>query len=151
MKIFFCLLFVSSLLFAQESYSPKRNNIYVELLGNSVLYSLNYDRLLSESISVRVGFMALPSKDPDMVWAFPVLLNYKFFLNRDYFEVGVGKTFFLPSLNFDKHEQENSIITGTIGYCTQFQSGIFLRLCFTPIIYINDIYPFGGLSVGYNF
>jgi hypothetical protein len=37
------------------------NNAYVEVDGNALVGSFNYERMLSESVCFRVGFLTLPS------------------------------------------------------------------------------------------
>jgi hypothetical protein len=36
------------------------NSLYLELLGSGILYSLNYERMLINSLALRVGFGYLP-------------------------------------------------------------------------------------------
>jgi hypothetical protein len=35
------------------------NTVYLELLGNGLLYSVNFDRLITPNVSVRLGFSTL--------------------------------------------------------------------------------------------
>ncbi len=48
--------------FADDTLPPKPvwNNIYAEALGTGLVYTLNYERLLSQSFGLRVGFGYLP-------------------------------------------------------------------------------------------
>jgi hypothetical protein len=48
---------------AQAQDAPQANNaVYIEALGNGLLYSINYDRLIINQISVRGGFSYLSKK-----------------------------------------------------------------------------------------
>ncbi len=61
--LIFSLFFFSVAAFAQQ----KRNSVYLEIGGNAVLYSVNYDHIFNISkklkIAPRVGFMYLPISD----------------------------------------------------------------------------------------
>lgn len=144
-------LIISSTAFPQNA--ERQNNIFFELLGNSVVYSLNYERVVWNNFSVRTGVMIIHDND-DLVESFPILLNYRVHLGNDYVECGIGTTIFsLPFElgNGDKEKAKGALLTGRISYCLTSTSGINLAVSFTPL-YMNNIFlPWGGFSIGYSF
>lgn len=98
LKSIFFLLFV----LVHISSAQKKNSVYVELGGNAVFYSFNYDRIiqLSEKLKIapRVGFMYLPLSDIKSNKTFgdfniPLELNLLFAKNsesKNFGEFGVG-------------------------------------------------------------
>lgn len=129
------------------------NNMFLEAFGNGGAYSLNYDRVIYEDFSFRVGASFIKSED-ELVKAFPVIVNYRLYLNNNYFELGVGTTVFTLPLNFGdfgSHNAEGALFTSVISYCFQSAIGINGRIALTPFYYDNKIIPFGGFSIGYSF
>lgn len=97
--------------------------------------------------------MLLPS-DSKLITSVPLIINYSFYIDDNYFETGLGATFFSSTLNFGKLGEktaENKIFTGVISYCFQTESGINARISFTPFYYNQEFIPFGGFSFGYCF
>jgi len=98
--------------------------------------------------------MMILYSSPETVKAFPILINKKFYLNENYFEVGIGATKFTVPLDLGKlgkYNVDGSILTGVIGYCAQSNIGLNIRFCFTPFYFDKKIIPFGGFSLGYSF
>jgi hypothetical protein len=148
------------------------NSIYVEFGGNALLYSLNYDRLLSESISGRVGIMYYSEAGTSTSSAFsltiiPVIVNYLIGSGRSKLELGAGID--ILSLSALPIEQEPKLAgfvfiksgfvwTAVVAYRYHpLDSGLNFRIGFTPSIGwaatgadINTL-PWLGLSVGYSF
>lgn len=97
----FCLLNlvligISVVSFAQVS-TVKRNALMVELGGNGLLYSLNYEHSLYKRINARIGvsmFQIIENQTEKsiIVMSYPVSFNYLFDLGRQqhYLESGVG-------------------------------------------------------------
>jgi hypothetical protein len=52
---FLIAIFLAGYLYAQEVQKVAKNAIYIEGLGNGVIYSLNYERNVGNNISIRVG------------------------------------------------------------------------------------------------
>lgn len=115
------------------------NNAFVELGGNGFLGSLNYERLITNWLSVRLGYN--PILYPVMFLTTNILIGE----SEHKFQAGIG---LLTNLGF----------TGTIGYRYQPQTnGLLFRIGFTPIFRVqlfssaySDL-PWGGISVGYTF
>lgn len=136
-----------------DEVTKYENNIFLEVFGNAGAYSVNYDRIIVKDFSIRASFMALKSDD-DFVTAFPVLINYRFNLNENFLEVGIGQTLFTLPDDFKLLgliEEKGPLITGAISYRIQANSGINFRISFTPFFYDKRFIPFGGFSFGYSF
>ena len=138
------------------------NAIYVELLGQGLLYSINYDFRFSDHVSLRAGFSSwsipavpfFPSSDLSFT-GFPVMLNYLSGTGDSHLELGIG---FIPAtasvsgtfLGENLSGGSTLIIgTGTIGFRLQPREGGFVfRVGFTPFITSDGIKPSIGLSLG---
>lgn len=139
----------------------KPNSIYFEVFGNGGLYSLNYDRLFTENIGMRIGFMYLPSIDfiftsAENLIAIPIMANY-FLGENNKLELGAGIVYVSVddvSVFGFKSRQGNSAVTGTavIGYRYQTKDGGFVfRIGLTPFFNANGAAVSGGLSIGFSF
>ena len=161
--ILFILVFVA--LNLPISAQTHGNSIYIEFLGNAGLYSINYDRLFSDDISMRVGFMYFESdfaiffKDMDL-FVIPITLNYLAGSGDHKFELGGGPAlifgqFRLTFLGLGESDliDANGIAgTATIGYRYQPADGGFLfRIGFTPWFGFGKFYPSAGFSFGFSF
>jgi hypothetical protein len=141
-----------------------RNNAFLEVAGNGGLYSINYERIVVDHFTLRLGFATWNLGD-DLgggktgIVTLPVLANLLLGRKKSKLEVGVGFLFGREKSN----NQRSSIfdLTGVIGYRYQPRNGGFMfRVGITPFYVLNgadDPYPgagltlSGGLSVGYNF
>ncbi|MFA5781139.1 MAG: hypothetical protein WC868_02600 [Bacteroidales bacterium] len=144
-----------------------KNSFYIELLGNSLYYSLNYERIIFNTnrfyFSGRIGACYLPVKIDDKRFVFPLLINGILHYNkRLHFEFGIGVTFFsLREFNYNYYPSspnyvfyENMLaIVANIGLRYQGQKGFLFRLGFTPLYSIKGprLLPWGGISFGYSF
>jgi hypothetical protein len=144
------------------SYAQKetaRNSIYLELLGNGVFYSINYDREFNDYLGMRVGLSYLPgvstafSTTEDIIMI-PVMINTFIGNGNSKFELGAGIVYegFTHSTIFGSSDSQ-IIITTTIGYRYQQKAGgLIFRIGFTPLITERGyILPFGGISIGTSF
>jgi hypothetical protein len=145
---------------AQEIRDEERLNcdydacscVFVELGGNGIGLSLNYERLISRRFGVRGGFGVVPF----LGTAVPFHFSWFNGLERK-FELGAGLTY-LPSSGFDGERwfaKSNSILlSATIG--GRFQprfGGFMIRYAFTPLYSVatNRFLLFGGISFGHAF
>lgn len=92
-KIILLLIFIFTLASTSTAQTQKSNNIFLEIFGNAGAYSINYDRIIWNNISVRGGVMLLPS-DSKLITSVPLIINYSFYIDDNYFETGLGATFF---------------------------------------------------------
>jgi hypothetical protein len=158
---YFAALFVAAAfccpLFAQAPSAP--NSVYFELLGNGLMYSLNYDRMFNESIGARAGIGYFSPED-EAVMTFPIMLNYLYGSGNSKLELGGGVTVISQSENVSfkyktaKKDFKGSGVLGTITVGYRYQKpekGVLFRAGFTPLF--GEI-GFGvslGVSVGYGF
>lgn len=142
---------ISSSAFSQNA--GRQNNIYFELFGNAGAYSLNYDRVVWNNFSTRAGIMLLYDNDK-LIKSFPILVNYRVYLNDDYIETGIGLTIFsLPFelVNYNQEIANGVLLTGRISYCLTSSNGMNSSVSFTPLYINKRILPFLGFSIGYSF
>lgn len=143
---------------AANAEAPK-NSTYLELGGNAGVYSLNYERHITEDMGVRVGVGSLWA-GKYAGFAVPVMAN-KYWGNPDSnhkFETGLGTTIFTGldrEKSFDlKKTGKNSALTGTatVGYKYMPKaSGMTFKAAFTPIFNSEGFLPMVGVSVGHTF
>lgn len=159
------LLWLSSSVVAQ-SLENAPNSVYFELGGNAVVYSMNYDRLLSESFSARIGFMYFPQQTNSSVTVIPIMANYLIGTGNSKIEVGAGLCILSESTPtdgidiFGKSWQTKSSMAATAVFVYRFQPtnpGLNFRVGFTPLIgrfflRSNIVFiPWFGISGGYSF
>ena len=132
-----------------------KNAIYVELGGNGLLYSVNYDHRFNTDWSARGGIM-YASIDDFSLTIVPLLANY-LVGNNHMLEIGAGVAYIGINVKVDGEEFFNvsgSDIAGTgnIGYRYQNVDGGFVfRIGFTPLFSQHGFTPWAGLSLGYAF
>jgi hypothetical protein len=147
---------------AQEAVPPvtARNAFYVELLGNGLIYSMNYDRLFTDQLSGRVGLMFLGAADDEggsaAVAATPLMVNYLFGRGNSHFEAGAGLLVISGAVDEVPGEEDEAfsgaIGTGTLGYRYQRPGGGFVfRVGLTPFFSTQAFGPWFGISFGYGF
>ena len=146
-----------------QSARTDHNSVYLELLGNGVFFSINYDRMFSQSIGGRVGFSYAELDDEDgegnvFVTFVPVVANYLVGKGKHKLEIGLGALVVFASRDFfgfgGTSAVDNSGVfgTGTFGYRLQPPDGGFVfRAGFTPIFSAKKLSLWGGLSFGYAF
>lgn len=150
---------------AQDSRTAK-NTLYLELLGNGIFYSVNYEHFLSDQLAARAGisYSTLTSETSGQTqkegnfFTFPLMLNYLVGKGSSHLELGGG----LSIITFSETNPESNLldfisgttvlVTGTVGYRYQQPDGGFVfRIGFTPLTNFNVVAPWGGLSLGYAF
>jgi hypothetical protein len=148
------------------------NAFYLELLGNGVAWSINYDRFLAPDFGFRVGFGyfgigAAPIGQnqenviSESLTSVPATLNYfigshdnRGRLGSSKLELGIGIVYVHVTESFFGINGAASTIgeTATVGYRYQASDGGFVfRIGFTPIYVVSTLIPTGGLSLGYAF
>jgi hypothetical protein len=175
MKHLVCTLllacFLSSNVFAQRyrehrddrydsrRYEEAKNAVYVEVGGNGVGYTINYDRKLGDKFSLRGGieFWGVVSSEggAGIVLA-PVMVNYLAGRGDNRLELGLGKLFAQVGAGYSDSQYWSRINgdtwTGTIGFRHQPRRGGFLfRVGLTPIIVKDFTFLWAGGSVGIAF
>ncbi len=161
--ILFANLISSQIL--NEKY--KSNTIYIEIVGQSVgLFSLNGDYRFHPNFTFRIGFG----------WAIfgysvPTSINVITQAKKSHhLEVGLGPVYLEGASLFGGERSREIVLTGFLGYRYQPKDGgLVLRIGFTPwldidkskvidpgprkedIKYYYELFPVGGISIGYCF
>ena len=123
-----------------------KNSIYLELFGNGLFYSLNYERLVKENLSVRFGASYFPKVGSGFISferhiTLPILINYQLRMTDNILlETGLGST--LVFLNTDS----NISLTSSIGLKSiDSKTGKFFKISLTP--YIENINKNNNLNL----
>jgi hypothetical protein len=147
-----------------------KNAVYAELLGNAILYSVNYERRFSDVVAARLGFsyFGLSASVSDATssasaranfFLFPVMANFLVGGRNNKLELGVGALALIVSgsaegVSFGEKVTATGAAaavagTATIGYRYQPRDGGFVfRVGATPIIGKGGALPWGGISFG---
>jgi hypothetical protein len=156
------LLSVSTISFAQENTRERGRGVFVEILGNGLIGSINYDQRFDKRFD-GLGFkggISYFAFNGSSVAAFPFGLNYLLGKDGKYFEMGLGATYlrFADSSNTFSVGNERTIGDGLagnmiFGYRREPVDGGFLfRASMTPIFGSGTFFPFYfGISLGYAF
>ncbi|MGB9773590.1 MAG: hypothetical protein ACP5JH_09620 [Bacteroidota bacterium] len=155
---------------AQQERPFRRNAVYIEGLGQGILYSINYEHRLTPHISLRAGFthwslpfiFIFPLKVG--MTGFPIMGNYLSGKSSHHLELGIGAVPFIVTVPEQttifgtelKGEEVGVLILGTttIGYRYQPRGGGFVfRIGFTPLFPLSfeKVLLSGGISLGYAF
>lgn len=134
-----------------------KNAVFFELLGSGGLYSINYERVSEDKISLRTGISLLPEINLGSAgqigpgFTIPVSSSNLISTDKDsHIELGIGGTFILSDM------KKGYWISPIICFREQnlIKGGGFARLSFTPLIRFDDektIFFSGGVSMGKNF
>jgi len=156
---------------AQSAAAPAaRNAVFVELLGNGGVYSVNYERLLTKKLGLRVGYarwngpLFFDGSPPDRYTTVPVTMSYLLGPEERKLELGGGVTFgrgILDHSNRDRREYSFRSLTAIVGYRSHPREGGYLfRAGLTPFYSFDEgeeAYPdpgffmSAGVSFGYLF
>lgn len=137
-----------------------RNAAYIEIGGNVVVPSINYERRWNDLWAWRVGFTYVSSKtegsnENDTAFGVPLMINrISAPQSNHHFETGLGVVLITgedEGFN-DEFDEDFSGAFGTltVGYRYQKPAGGFVfRAGFTPVFDTEDILPWAGVSFGY--
>lgn len=142
------LLFYPQMFFCQEQ-QPKSNTVYLEIGGNNVFYSINYEKELLSNLSPRIGISIMPiseysnaGKQSNSKLFISLMANYFIDLNtNNKIEIGVGASYgletFFPAISFGYRYSPNN-------------GGFVFKLAFTPLLNreIFDVFPWFGIGLG---
>lgn len=157
LAVFLAIVGLCSPALAQSSTSP--NSVYFELLGNGLLYSLNYDRMITESFGARVG-MSYIAPVGAAVFTFPIMVHYLVGSGNSKLELGFGACLVSQpdnsSFSFKGSDKDfaGSGALGTMiaGYRYQkADQGFVFRAGFTPFFGEIGFQASFGISAGYGF
>jgi hypothetical protein len=142
------------------SIVPKRNTIYIELGGQSLIGSLNYDRLFRVNKKVKTSFSAgfgtfgdYTKGGYDEYYSLPLSYNFLFGKKNSHLELGIGIVIFAEAyledysydIKYPTYIQGNDFYTNQIDIATyitpkigyRFQKpkgGFFFKVAFTPLL-----------------
>jgi hypothetical protein len=157
---------------ATASAAPAPNALFFEALGNGLVYSLSYERFLSDwdryPIGLRAGASFFTYKISDAAGSgnltlatFPVIASYYLGPPRHKLQLGLGATILWISASSDstgtKYEGSDTGLgiaaTGVVGYrYLPPRGGLVFGAAFTPLLRASKgLLPWGGLSLGYSF
>jgi len=151
---------------AQSNDSPA--SMFVEVGGNGLVYSLNYEGNIGDRYTGRVGFTFLNvtvvgedsgEESQVAVTIVPVLGNVLLGSGRTRVELGAGPLLAVKSTGVNRIERGNASIemdsdwsvagvTSTVGVRFQPRNGMLLRATLTPF-YSKRAQIWGGLSFGW--
>lgn len=156
-----CILISTNQSDAQNSKTKhKKNQVYLEIFGDGLIYSVNYERLVTEDFTLRVGF----GYTPGLIFVegnfiqIPVTASYLLGGQSSKLEMGLGATFFsgqdVEFLGIDAEDFSVVLVTGILGYRYVSRGGFVFRIALTPF-YSSESEPnfnlYGGLSFGFMF
>ena len=156
---------------ATPPMAPQRtatNAIFGEALGNGLLYSINYERIIeSWNIGLRVGasYFTFPVSSYGAsgnlkLATFPLVASYYLGTPKHKLQLGLGATILYLGVSTDsagtKFEGERSgggvAATAIIGYrYLPPDRGFTFGVGFTPLLRTSRFLPWGGANAGYIF
>ena len=183
MKLLFFVLFVVGTCTAKAQVAAgsadfKKNAIHAEALGNALIYSVNYERVIRSSgalpIAVRVGisYIDLSEEDkPQRSFGIPIELLGWTGKKNGHFEFGLGYSYHereyreRANLNVYRNiETTQQFLTARLGYRFQKPTGgfMFKTALVSMLLFAEDtndpspielpVYvPWPGVSVGWAF
>ena len=127
-----------------------RSSIFFEYLGNGILYSLNYDRKLTNHFSGRIGinYWVWSLLGTTRAAQMPVLVNYLAGWSSHRFELGVGIN---SGVIWEEGDRSAVFLpTAALGYRYQPPGGGWLfRINFTPFYsFAGDTFQGSGNESG---
>ncbi|MDH3650441.1 MAG: hypothetical protein OEQ53_12215 [Saprospiraceae bacterium] len=146
--LLFCISMTTSAVQAQA-----KNAFYVELLGNGLLFSANYDLRISQDRKwgARAGIGYIGSIDDGGVVTIPLMANHLLGKDGKYFEVGAGITYLSATADF--FDDNVSDIVGTLSFMYRSQpidSGFMWKIGLTPVLASGVFVPWWpGIAIGY--
>lgn len=174
--LLFFLIIVTTKVQSQDRSNFKPNAVYLELFGNGILYSFNYDRVISSNgklkFSTRVGFSYVDIDLFDDIRGAVIPIEFLGWIgNKGHLEFGTGLSSQFVQINDvsilgqpEEYSSNAFYLTGRLGYRLQKPDGGFLfRIGFVPMILLSEsttsnnpnerseFVPWFGLSFGYSF
>ena len=156
MRTLFLILLVTLLLGAgsslAQSYYQRDHGLYLEFFGTGGELSANYEKIINNRISVRVG-AGLTGVAFRKGYAIPFSVSTLLGANQNYLELGIGGSYI--GIDEDSTDEtyldvlENQMVGNAIvGYRYLSDYGFTFRLAFTPAYTKDGFQPMGGAMFG---
>ncbi|HKG08182.1 MAG TPA: hypothetical protein VKB19_17080 [Pedobacter sp.] len=141
-----------------EPAVKRAQNIFVELGGQGLTFTANYDSRFfnkKDGLGGRAGVGYL-SLDGDKIMTVPLSLNYLLGKGNKFFEIGLGATYLSTSGESEVLFNKNSSnLIGTMSFFYRVQpedGGFSFRAGLSPVFNGDFFLPYyGGISFGYSF
>ena len=138
---------------SSSEYSGTKNTFFVELLGNGLIFSANYDVRLANKFGARVGIGYVgDTGGGGGILTVPIMGNVLLGKNGKYFEIGGGVTF-LSGTGEIFNTSDASTVLGTFSFMYRRQpedGGFMWKIGLTPFIAEGIFVPYwGGVGFGY--
>jgi hypothetical protein len=126
------------------------NSLFVELGGNGILVTLNYERFIFRHFGVRIGYGGAYGVGTTV----PIMFNY-YIGNEKKLELGIGFVY-LPTWakDFLSSSGKTTLLACTLGYKHQpIDGGLMVKFALTPFYETtkNQIMFYGGIGLGLAF
>jgi hypothetical protein len=141
-----------------------KNSVQLEILGNGILYSINYEHIFNEKSNnqfcYKLGISSIPFTLKPEIYSFGLISEVDLLIGikEQFIEIGSGFTYWN---NFEMNSRSTGFYIPRIGLRYKFiNRKTFIRIGFTPLININTdsrinltpkILPFGGITIGHSF
>ena len=159
-KIIFTTLIAltSGLLSFGQQAEKRAQNVFVELAGQGLTVSANYDSRFGnrrDGLGGRIGIGYI-SAEKSSLTTIPIGLNYLLGKDKNFFEIGLGATYLgIKGTDSFFDNSNGHTFIGTMSFSYRLQpvnSGFALRAGITPIFNSNVFLPYyAGVSLGYTF
>ncbi len=133
-----------------------KNSLYLELGGNALVYSINYDRVLTDAFSARIGigFYSLDDDfgDTASLTGIPITAHYLLGKGNSRLELGAGLVVLTGKADLGGVSTSDATVLGTGVFAYRFQKpdgGVFFKAGFTPLFQGGTFIPWFGISIGY--
>lgn len=148
-----------AVLAATSVAAQARNAAYIELFGNGIIPTVNYERQFHDTWHWRAGFSIASSEDSggddDVTYVFPVLVGAITNPAGNHHFEGEGGLLFVTGDSqdlFDENDEKISNVAGTVTLGYRYQKpgrGFVFRAGFTPVFTSDGVLPWAGVSFGY--
>jgi hypothetical protein len=152
------LLFVSSII--TQAQNSKKNTAYLQLWGNGLLLSANYERQLTAKpgLNAQIG-IGLGNYKP----VIPVGLNYLFNLNnhKSFIEIGAAAVLtergylyndFIFETTEPKRTEYATAFVPSVGYRYHASKGFMCKIIYSPVLSrIQSFWDNSGIGIGWRF
>lgn len=154
-----CLITIISYSQKTEEVSSPAQTVFIEIGGNGLLFSANYDTRFSRKqsgIGGRVGLGFFGGSGGGILTV-PIGINYLAGKAPNFLEAGLGYTYatFTAADGDDLFSGSGSVIFPSIGYRYQQKNkGLMARIVLSPAIAVSNgggWFFFAGIGLGYKF